>query len=84
MATDQLTQRVNLEMVIHFEPNARNGIGEFFISDCRAEAITQVDSAIAVTAYGAKDAAYQAINQFLKQQNELIQADHFVKTGVLQ
>ncbi|EGR1309346.1 hypothetical protein D9A28_05170 [Vibrio cholerae] len=74
-------QEVRLEVMIRFDPNSNEGIGEFFISDCRAEALTQVDSASAVTAYGARDIAYSAVNQFLKQQNELIQADHFVKTG---
>ncbi|EGQ8442810.1 hypothetical protein GTW15_07405 [Vibrio cholerae] len=74
-------QEVRLEVMIRFDPNSNEGIGELFISDCRAEALTQVDSASAVTAYGARDIAYSAVNQFLKQQNELIQADHFVKTG---
>lgn len=77
-------QDIKLEVIIRFTPESPNGIGAFSISDCRAEAITQVDSAIAVAAYGARDTAYQAIHQFLKQQNELIQADHFVKTGALQ
>ncbi len=74
-------QEVRLEVMIRFDPKSKEGIGEYVISDCRAEATTQVDSRTAVTAYGAKDIAHQAINQFLKQQNELIQADHFVKTG---
>lgn len=74
-------QKIKIEVIVRFDPNNQNGIGEFFISDCRAEALTQVDSASAATAYGARDIAYSAVNQFLKQQNELIQADHFVKTG---
>ncbi|NAW98625.1 MULTISPECIES: hypothetical protein [unclassified Vibrio] len=76
-----LNQEIRLEVIVRFGPNNQNGIGEFFISDCRAEAITQVDSASAVTAFGARDIAYSAVNQFLKQQNELIKAEHFVKTG---
>ncbi|CAH8242714.1 conserved hypothetical protein [Vibrio aestuarianus] len=74
-------QEIKLEVIVRFEQGNKNSIGEFFISDCRAEAITQVDSISAVTAYGARDTAYQTVNQFLKQQNELIKADHFVKTG---
>ncbi len=75
------TQEVRLEVMIRFDPNSKQGMGEYFISDCRAEAITQVDPISAVTANAARDTAYSAVNQFLKQQNELIQADHFVKTG---
>lgn len=74
-------QEIRLEVIVRFDPNNQNGIGEFLISGCRAEALTQVDSVSAVTAYGARDIAYSAVNQFLKQQNELIKADHFVKTG---
>lgn len=74
-------QEVRLEVMIRFDPNSNEGIGEFFISYCRAEAITQVDPTSAVTANAARDTAYSAVNQFLKQQNELIKADHFVKTG---
>ncbi|MDE1350400.1 hypothetical protein L9W80_09575 [Vibrio aestuarianus] len=74
-------QEVRLEVMIRFDPNSNEGIGEFFISEHRAEAITQVDPMSAITAYAARDTAYHAVNQFLKQQNELIKADHFVKTG---
>ncbi len=74
-------QEVRLEVMIRFDPNSKEGMGEYFISDCRAEAITQVDPISAVTANGARDIAYREVNQFLKQQNERIQADHFVKTG---
>ncbi|MFA0630999.1 hypothetical protein AB4589_25135 [Vibrio sp. 10N.222.49.A3] len=77
-------QDIKLEVIVRFEPNNQNGIGEFSIVDYRAEALTQIGSHTAITAYGAKDTAYQAVDQFLKQQNELIKADHFVKTGAPQ
>ncbi len=77
----KITQEVRLEVMIRFDPNSKEGMGEYFISDCRAEAITQVDPTSAITANAARDTAYSAVNQLLKQQNELIKADHFVKTG---
>lgn len=72
-------QEVRLEVMVCFTPNNQDGMGEYVISDCRAEAMTQVAPLTAVTAYGARDIARQAINQFLAQQNELIKAEHFVK-----
>lgn len=80
----QSNQDIKLEVIVRFDPNNQNGIGEFSIVDSRAEALTQLESNTAIAAYGAKDMAYQAVSQFLKQQNELIQADHFVKTGAPQ
>ncbi len=74
-------QEVRLEVMIRFDPNSKEGMGEYFISDCRAEAITQVDPISAVTANAARDTAYSAVNQFLEQQNEVLKANHFVKTG---
>ncbi|MFA0249186.1 hypothetical protein AB4480_06645 [Vibrio sp. 10N.261.45.A4] len=80
----QSNQDIKPEVIVRFDPNNQNSIGEFSIVDYRAEVLTQVGSHTAIAAYGAKDTAYQAVNQFLKQQNELIKADHFVKTGVPQ
>ncbi len=77
----KITQEVRLEVMIRFDPNSKEGMGEYFISDCRAEAITQVDPTSAVTAKAARDTAYDAVNQFLKQQNEVLKANYFVKTG---
>ncbi len=77
----KITQEVRLEVMIRFDPNSKEGMGEYFISDCRAEAITQVDPTSAITANAARDTAYSAVNQFLKQQNEVLKANHFVKTG---
>ncbi|WP_417883066.1 hypothetical protein [Vibrio rumoiensis] len=62
-------QEIKIEVTVRFDPNNRNGLGEFFISDCRAEALTQVESLTAVIAYGARDIAHQSINQYLKQHN---------------
>ncbi|CAK1713320.1 conserved hypothetical protein [Vibrio crassostreae] len=80
----QSNQDIKLEVIVRFDPKNQNGIGEFSIVDYRAEALTQVGSHTAIAAYGAKDTVYQVVNQFLKQQNELIKADHFVKTGAPQ
>lgn len=49
------------------EVNVKFSHGEYHIDACRAEALTQVTSHTAVIAYGVRDIARQAINEYLKQ-----------------
>ena len=77
------TQDIKLELTIRCEANGNQGVNEYRIIDSRAEAITQVEPDTAVIAYGAKAIAEQAVNQFLKQHNERIYAQHLLETGAL-